>query len=88
MQDQQFIKLIETGDSEWTSYDSRDSSQMVPAVNQRLTEYLTNCPVESMVDTEEMEPNEFQICRFVKRDGSMYIEFDRRYLIVGSQSPE
>ena len=49
-------------------------------VFQTLSDYIQNAQAQKFIDMEEKANKDLLIDQFVRKDGSFYLEFDRRYL--------
>ena len=60
----------------WIQYDEKQNRPE----DKQTAVILSNEPYSSLVDLDDIENHDFKIVQLVKKDGSIYIEFDARFI--------
>ena len=61
------------GESEWLPYDRSLN------LRSEISDYLTQNPIASCIDTEDAASADVRLERYVTTDGLKYLEFDSKY---------
>ena len=80
------IELLEPDDSRWVRCDDSFEGSGSLRMHAMVKDQLVNNPIQSLLDEEQLNNADFELDRFIARDGLAYLEFDRRYRKVGRNS--